>query len=373
MLPNAPKNMGYEIETSTCGRNCIPADKYAMIIDGLKENNLTRLSISGHAINFDHISAIAQALQDNTSLISLELSGCIINYDGMKTLAEAIANNDTLLSLHIFRHQTGFACLEVISTGKDLIEALRANQTLQTLQLTKEMMTAQNGQTLLEVLETNRSLTTFYIERYCPRINSELDSKLKGIDACLERNQKFKQYQRRIALMSGLLFGLSNLPTDIIARLVVKTFPPEMPKLQMPIHETEINNLAVTLANIKDFRIKKESICGELSQYLDGDGEHKQRAESFLNAVIEIRTMEELKDLFEKQSDILKGNNRYHWSATIPFFSTHIMRTEKHKTDLVNQASDNDEYCTIIKEWNVTLNPDTTSTEEQSPSSFSPR
>ncbi|KAF9287718.1 hypothetical protein BGZ68_001387, partial [Mortierella alpina] len=101
---------------------------------------------------------LVEALKTNSTLTTLDLRSNSIGDDGAKALAEALKTNKTVAILDLRQNSIRYGGAQALS------EALKSNSTLTTLDLRSNAFGSSGAQALSEALKTNSTLTTLYLQ-----------------------------------------------------------------------------------------------------------------------------------------------------------------------------------------------------------------
>ena len=127
------------------------------VIEKINKNEIVELSFLGHAaIRLPELIAIADALKNNSSVLSIDLGGNLIGDAGAEALACVLMRPDcSVQTLDLKANRIG-------DTGAVAIaEALRRPDcSVQTLDLENNQIGAAGAAALAETLKTNRSVRT---------------------------------------------------------------------------------------------------------------------------------------------------------------------------------------------------------------------
>ncbi|KAL8435369.1 hypothetical protein ACSSS7_002557 [Eimeria intestinalis] len=113
--------------------------------------SLRTVSLEGNHLGLSTAVALRKALENNTTLQSLSLGGCRFGGpQGIEELARALRNNKSLKHLSLRGMQIDPA------GGEVLLESLRYNQTLESLDMCDNDLTAEQQQKVADLVATNR-------------------------------------------------------------------------------------------------------------------------------------------------------------------------------------------------------------------------
>lgn len=135
-------------------------DEGAVVISKALQNNHSRLiflSLSGNEIGNEGIRAIAEALKTNTTLEGLEVHRNDIDAQGAQYMADALLHNTTLKKLTMFLNRLGSDGVQMIA------QSLYTNTTLQDLDLTRTDCENMGALALGKALQHNASIQTLLL------------------------------------------------------------------------------------------------------------------------------------------------------------------------------------------------------------------
>ncbi|KAL0225873.1 hypothetical protein P9112_013197 [Eukaryota sp. TZLM1-RC] len=129
-------------------------DKVKKSVEGLVDGSITELDLRGNNITSEDASALARALESNSTLTKLELGNNNITSEGASALARALESNSTLTKLDLWGNN-------ITAEGASaLARALESNSTLTKLDLQNNNITSEGASALARALESNSTLTT---------------------------------------------------------------------------------------------------------------------------------------------------------------------------------------------------------------------
>ncbi|KAL0225911.1 hypothetical protein P9112_013235 [Eukaryota sp. TZLM1-RC] len=148
-------------------------DKVKKGVEGLVDGSITELNLRQNNITSEGASALARALESNSTLTGLHLGGNNITDEGASALALALENNSTLTELHLWSNN-------ITSEGASaLARALESNSTLTTLHLRYNNITSEGASALARALESNSTLTILHLQYN--NISNPTKSKLRQV------------------------------------------------------------------------------------------------------------------------------------------------------------------------------------------------
>ncbi|KAL0226104.1 hypothetical protein P9112_013428 [Eukaryota sp. TZLM1-RC] len=122
-------------------------------VEGLVDGSITELNLQFNKITSEGASALARALESNSTLTELYLVSNNITSEGASALARALESNSTLTELYLVSNN-------ITSEGASaLARALESNSTLTELYLGHNNITSEGASALARALESNSSLT----------------------------------------------------------------------------------------------------------------------------------------------------------------------------------------------------------------------
>ncbi|KAL0226026.1 hypothetical protein P9112_013350 [Eukaryota sp. TZLM1-RC] len=154
--------------------NNITSEGASAIARALESNStLTKLNLRDNKITSEGASALARALESNSTLTELSLEGNNITDEGASALARALERNSTLTTLDLWNNK-------ITDEGASaLARALESNSTLTTLYLCDNNITSEGASALARALESNSTLTTLYL--WNNNISNSTKSRLRQI------------------------------------------------------------------------------------------------------------------------------------------------------------------------------------------------
>ncbi|KAL0225956.1 hypothetical protein P9112_013280 [Eukaryota sp. TZLM1-RC] len=140
------------------GFNNITSEGASALARALESNStLTILNLDSNKITSEGASALARALESNSTLTELNLLGNNITSEGASALAHALESNSSLTTLN-------FGGNNITSEGaSSLAHALESNSTLTKLYLQYNKITSEGASALARALESNSTLTRLYL------------------------------------------------------------------------------------------------------------------------------------------------------------------------------------------------------------------
>ncbi|KAL0225861.1 hypothetical protein P9112_013185 [Eukaryota sp. TZLM1-RC] len=127
-------------------------------VEALVDGSITELNLYKNKITSEGASALARALESNSTLTTLRLQYNNITSEGASALARALESNSTLTKLNLWN-------TNITSEGASaLARALESNSTLTELDLSNNKITSEGASALARALESNSSLTTLYLQ-----------------------------------------------------------------------------------------------------------------------------------------------------------------------------------------------------------------
>ncbi|CAF1034058.1 unnamed protein product [Didymodactylos carnosus] len=148
------------------------------LIEKLRCNDTTTLTIGSNNISADGIKAIAEALKTNQTLAVLGIENNNISDAGAKAIAEALKTNQTLTDLDMPNNNISEA------GAKAIAEALKTNQTLTGLYMPNNNISDAGAKAIAEALKTNQTLTRLHMAN-----NNISEAGAKAITEALKINQ----------------------------------------------------------------------------------------------------------------------------------------------------------------------------------------
>ncbi|XP_068745832.1 NLR family CARD domain-containing protein 3-like [Montipora capricornis] len=140
-------------------------------------STLTYLNLSGNKIGDSGAAALAKAMEFNSTLTSLALFNCKIGDSGAVALAKAVERNSTLTQLDLSGN-------EIADSGAAaLAKAVERNSTLTQLHLSGNEIADSGAAALAKVVERNSTLTELHLS--CNEIG---DSGAAALAKAVERN-----------------------------------------------------------------------------------------------------------------------------------------------------------------------------------------
>ncbi|KAL0225920.1 hypothetical protein P9112_013244 [Eukaryota sp. TZLM1-RC] len=134
-------------------------------VEGLVYGSITELDLEDNDITAEGASALARALESNSTLTELDLWSNNITSEGASALARALESNCTLTELNLGDN-------DITDEGASaLARALESNSTLTELNLGDNDITDEGASALARALESNSTLTELYLN--CNNITDE--------------------------------------------------------------------------------------------------------------------------------------------------------------------------------------------------------
>ncbi|KAL0226110.1 hypothetical protein P9112_013434 [Eukaryota sp. TZLM1-RC] len=122
-------------------------------VEGLVDGSITKLNLQFNKITSEGASALARALESNSTLTKLNLGDNKITSEGASALARALESNSTMTELNLGNNN-------ITSEGASaLARALESNSTLTTLYLQYNNFPSEGASALARALESNSTLT----------------------------------------------------------------------------------------------------------------------------------------------------------------------------------------------------------------------
>ncbi|XP_077527970.1 uncharacterized protein LOC144139531 [Haemaphysalis longicornis] len=117
---------------------------------------LNQLSLANNPLDPKCIRTLSRLLRSSKTLKKLDLSGCFRLNADIRTLSEALETNTSLMELSLGRCQTNLV---------SVLEALKVNNTLQRMDLTRSALDDNEVATLSSVLQRNTGLRHLVLEQ----------------------------------------------------------------------------------------------------------------------------------------------------------------------------------------------------------------
>ena len=160
-------------------KNEIGNDGVIAIAKALKLNTtLTSIKLSSNDIGYESAIALAQALENNTVLTLVDLSKNEIGDDGVIAIASTLEKNSTLVSMDFSKNRIGR------QGAKAIAETLEKNTTLTSINLSLNSIGYQGVMALAQALENNSTLTSIDLSK-----NDLSDDSAIAIVCALQNNK----------------------------------------------------------------------------------------------------------------------------------------------------------------------------------------
>eukprot|EP00056_Hartaetosiga_gracilis_P013418 m.221499 g.221499 ORF g.221499 m.221499 type:complete len:383 (-) comp13841_c1_seq1:7164-8312(-) len=171
------------------------------------------LNLGFNALSDASMSFIAPVIESNTTLLSLDLSGNDFEETGAHLLCEALETNNTLRELNLRGNKIGE------KGNLRLAEVLVNNSSLSVLDVSSTDQTTACVIAYASVLQTNRTITTFSIDR--PLEFSKQEEGTIHMASMLEKNHVLKHLSLQFFQMQD--FGLSRICHSLCANKTLQT------------------------------------------------------------------------------------------------------------------------------------------------------
>ena len=196
--------------------------KFNIIIDQIKNNEITELPFAWKRLSNSQIHSLAEALKANATLTSLGLRYNKIGAEGAEEIAEALKVNTGLTSLNLGNNDIGDVGVDAIA------EALKANTGLTSLYFGDNEIGDEGAKEIAEVLKANTGLTfldltdNFIGDEGAKEIAEALEKnysivKISGafkndtIDRYLERNKQIKDFAEKGGYVDSIEYFFSSV------------------------------------------------------------------------------------------------------------------------------------------------------------------
>ncbi|KAL0246908.1 hypothetical protein GEMRC1_008114 [Eukaryota sp. GEM-RC1] len=136
--------------------------KVKKLLEEMKDGNVASVvlccGVFEVPIGVEDTKALAHALKSNDTVSSVNLSRNSIGAEGARALADALKNNDTVSSVNLSRNSIG------AEGARALADALIVNTTVKSINLEYNSITDEGARALAEALKINSTLTNLNLE-----------------------------------------------------------------------------------------------------------------------------------------------------------------------------------------------------------------
>ncbi|KAL0225974.1 hypothetical protein P9112_013298 [Eukaryota sp. TZLM1-RC] len=155
-------------------------------VEALVDGSITILQLPNNNITSEGASALARALENNSTLTRLNLYKNNITDEGASALARALESNSTLTGLYLRSNNITFKGVSALA------HALESNSSLTTLYLQSNNITDEGASALARALESNSTLTELNL-----RSNNITDEGASALARALESNSTLTELNLR--------------------------------------------------------------------------------------------------------------------------------------------------------------------------------